>query len=122
MKIVGLVVMLFGLLTAIYGTAVVVPKYRDVESAWMLSSPSYGAGVTPSRAAVDRHERLGDKRDVVRSRAQSYAMTAIGCASLSIVLALVTRKKPGIAAKWVIGGGVATLALFGVMQGWGNIF
>jgi len=110
MKIAALIIVLFGLLTAIYGLAAVVPKYKDANSEW-TSSP-----------AGPRHEKLGEKRDELRSRSQSYAMTIIGTGAVALILTIIGRKRPKPATGLLIALSIACFAAFGVMQAWGNIF
>ena len=110
MKMIALVVVAFGLLTAIYGSAVVVPKYQSVNRAWM-------------NAPRGESDRLESQRSELRSRGQSYGMVCIATGLLGLGLAIASRKKPGFPPTGVlIGGAVLTLVGFGVIQGIGNVF
>ncbi|MFI5301047.1 MAG: hypothetical protein ACHREM_23435 [Polyangiales bacterium] len=119
MKIVALVIMLFGLLTAAYGVAEVGPKYHDVNSDWLSASMSRG-DYSPEAAAKER--RLGEKRDALRARGQQYVLAAVACALLSSIVAIALRKKPGMKPVWTIVGAVLTLVLAGFMAGHHGVF
>lgn len=120
MKIVAFLIVIFGLLTAAYATAVVVPKYSRVNSEWMSSSSSaygYGMGASSSKASLE------EKRSELRSRSQSYALAAAAFAIVGFVVGVIGRKKPGGIPFGVTAAlAVITLALVGVMQATGNIF
>lgn len=119
MKIVAFLIVLFGLVTAAYATAVVVPKYSRVNSEWMRSSSSsqFGMAVSSSKASLD------GERDELRSRSQSYALAAAACAIVGLIVGVIGRKKPGGIPFGVTAAAAGvTLALVGVMQGTGNIF
>ena len=120
MKIIAFLIVVFGLVTAAYSTAVVVPKYSEVNSEWMRSSSgsaAYSLGPSSSKAALE------EKRSELRSRSQSYALAAAACAVVGLGVGVVGRKKPGgIPFGVSLALGVITLVLVGVMQGMGNIF
>jgi hypothetical protein len=115
MKIAALVILIFGLLTAVYGLAAVIPRYNSANSAWLSapSSSSYGSS---------KKESLGAERDELRSRSQSYAMAIIAAGALSLILTLIGRKNPKPKTGLLVAGSVLCFVLFGVMQAWGNIF
>ena len=110
----------FALATGLYGSFRVVPQYKDANDAWMRAATmrsSYGT-------AQDVASRtLGETRDRLRHRCQQYAFAIIGCGAVGLILALVgLRRKPrgqAIAAAALAG---VSLALFGYMQAFGNIF
>lgn len=112
MKMVALAVVLFGVSTAVYASAVVVPKYQRADRAWSSAS----------RDSPDR-DRLDLARSEMRSRGQMYGMACIALGVLGLGLAIATRKKPGFPPFGVLlGGAVLTLAGFGFIQGVGNVF
>jgi hypothetical protein len=119
-KIIAFLIVVFGLVTAAYSTAVVVPKYSQVNSEWTRSSSassSYSLGSSSANAS------LQEKRTELRSRSQSYAFAAAACAVVGVGVGVIGRKKPGgIPFGVSLALGVITLVLVGVMQSIGNIF
>lgn len=111
MKIGALVILLFGLLTALYAVAVVVPHYSDANREWMSASRD-----------SKRYLSLESKRDGLRERSQQYAMTTIACAVIGLILGLIGRKRLQPKTSLIVVGSVLCLALFGAMQAFGNIF
>jgi hypothetical protein len=112
-KIAALVILVFGLLTAIYGLASVVPRYVEANSRWLSSHAAFGS---------EEKERLEAPRDELRSRSQSYAMVIIACGVVSLVLTLIGRKNPKPKTALLVVGSVLCFVSFGIMQAWGNIF
>lgn len=120
MKVAALVFVLFALLTAAYGLAVVVPKYVDANRAY-TSAPAGGYGVhDPARA--DKRHRIETTRDELRGRSQSYAMAIVATSFVGLVLAVIGRKKSGPKTGLVVGLAVLGFVSVVVMQGMGNIF
>ncbi len=119
MKVAALVFILFGLLTAAYGLAVVVPKYVDANRVYVTAPPSFGS-LDPARA--EQRRRIETTRDELRNRSQSYAMSIVGTSFLGLVLALIGRKKPGPKTGLVVGLAVLGFVSVAVMQAMGNIF
>lgn len=111
MKLAALFIVLFGLLTAGYALAVVVPSYNSANSAWM-SAPRESP----------RYARLEEKRDDLRSRSQSYCMAILACGAVSLVLTLIGRKRPKPPTALLIALSVACFVSFGIIQAWGNVF
>ncbi len=122
MKVAALVFVLFALLTAAYGLAVVVPKYVDANRAYTSTpSSSNGYGVyDPAR--VEKRHRIETTRDELRGRSQSYAMAIVATSFVGLVLAVIGRKKPGPKTGLVVGLAVLGFVSVAVMQGMGNIF
>ena len=118
LKIVAFLIVLFGLLTAVYGSAAVVPKYVRVEHDWMASSSSSSSSVGASSAHAD----LEAQRYELRNRAQSYAMAAVAAAFVGIILGAIGRKRGGFPFAVIVVGAVLTFAGAGYMQAAGNIF
>lgn len=115
MKIAALVILVFGLVTALYGLAAVIPRYVEANDHWMRTSSAGGYGNSA-------HEAAGDRRDELRSRSQSYAMVIIACGVVSLILTLIGRKNPKPKTSLLVVGSVLCFASWGVMQAWGNIF
>lgn len=110
----------FALATGLYGSFQVVPRYKEANDAWMQASMrNYRYG---SRQELASRELEGE-RQRLRNRSQQYAFAIIGCAAVGLILAFVAmRRKPrGQAIAAAVMGGVS-LALFGYMQAFGNIF
>ena len=122
MKIAALVVVVLGLIVGIYSLAVVVSEYKDVNSEWMRSAPSYGSSSFASDDLADKHERLDRKRDDLRKESQNLALATVALGFVGIVLGVIGRKGKGPKLAIVIVGGVLCFVLMGVMQASGNIF
>jgi hypothetical protein len=107
----------FALATGLYGSFRVVPRYKEANDAWMQASMRRQAYGSPEERT------LGETRDRLRGRCQQYAFAIIGCSVVGLILAFVAmRRKPrgqAIAAAALAG---VSLALFGYMQAFGNIF
>lgn len=115
MKIIAFVIVLFGLMTAGYGSAVLVPKYQRVESEWMST--------TAARSYQDpRHADLESQRYELRGRGQQYAMSAVAAAVIGLVVGFLGRKKGAFPFAVVVVAAVLTLGAAGYMQAAGNIF
>jgi hypothetical protein len=117
---VALTLAAFALATGLYGSFSVVPRYKEANDAWMqVSMRRYAYG---SRQEVASREVEGE-RQRLRNRSQQYAFGIIGAGSVGLLLAFIAmRRKPrgqAIAAAAMAG---ASLALFGYMQAFGNIF
>jgi len=120
MKHVAITLAAFALAAGLYGAFRVVPRYQEANDAWMRASmmrSSYG-----SRPEVASREFEGE-RQRLRNRSQQYAFGIIGAGGVGLLLALLAlRRKPrgqAIAAAAMAG---VSLALFGYMQAFGNIF
>jgi hypothetical protein len=100
MKVAALVVMVIGLLLAVYDSAVIAPDYAK----------QYQASKAPD-AKID-----AAKLQAVRDAARTYAYMALGAAIVALALGGATSKKDGPPYATIVAGSVITIFLVVYMQ------
>ena len=114
---VALALAAFALATGLYGSFRVVPRYKEANDAWMQASMRRQAYGSPEERT------LSEERDRLRNRSQQYAFGIIGAGGVALLLALLAlRRKPRGQAITAAALAGVSLALFGYMQAFGNIF